>query len=255
VSDAYEEVRPDGTSPLLPVCEHASNAVPAEYASLGLPQSELDRHIGYDIGAAALTRALAARLDATALLGVVSRLVIDINREPWHPGFVPAESDGIVVPGNAAVDEAERERRAARWFAPFQARVGAEVDARTAAGGPFVLVTIHSFTPVLADEVREWPVGVLYRRSSDLGQLVLGELRPLVPGAVGDNRPYGIEIDGTDYTVPVHGDDRGVPAIAFEVRHDEIDDEAGVAVWCDRLGTALERTLARVGEAPSAAAR
>src|SRR5206468_12930901 len=89
VTDAYEQLRPDGTSPLLLVCEHASNAVPEEYASLGLPQAELDRHIGYDIGAAALTRALAERLDATALLGVVSRLVIDINREPWHPGFVP----------------------------------------------------------------------------------------------------------------------------------------------------------------------
>ena len=256
MSDAYEEVRPDGTSPLLLVCEHASNAVPEEYApSFGVAQSDLDRHVGYDIGAAALTRALAERLDATAVLGVVSRLLIDVNRQPWHPGFTPEESDGTRVPGNIGIDDDERARRAGRWFWPFQARIGAEVDARLAAGRPFYLVTIHSFTPVLAGEARPWPVGVLYRRAADLGQLVLEELRPRVPGAVGDNQPYGIQLDGTDYTVPVHGDDRDVPSIAFEVRHDEIADDPGVAVWCDRLGTALERTLARVGDAPSAAAR
>ena len=254
MSEAVEELRPAGTSPLLLVCEHASNAVPAEYASLGVPQADLDRHIGYDIGAAAVTRGLAERLDATALLGVVSRLLIDVNRQPWHPGFVPEESDGTRVPGNIGIDGVERERRADRWFWPFQARVGAEVNARLAAGRPLILVTIHSFTPVLGAEVREWPVGVLYRRAADLGRIVLEELRPLVPpvvGPVGDNKPYRIEIDGTDYTVPVHGDDRELPAIAFEVRHDEIDDEAGVAAWTDRLATALERTVARVVEPPA----
>jgi predicted N-formylglutamate amidohydrolase len=247
VSEAYEEVRPAGSSPIVLVCEHASQVVPDEYAALGLPQRELDRHIGYDIGAAALTRALAGRLDATALLGVVSRLVIDINRQPWHPGFVPAESDGTPVPGNAAVDDAERARREERWFTPFHARVHAELDARIAAGRPPVLVTIHSFTPVLAGVERPWPVGVLYRRERAAAMAVLEALRPTVPvGPVGDNQPYGIMLDGTDVTVP-YGDDRGIPAIAFEVRHDQIDDDAGVATWCDRIGAALEQMLASRG--------
>ena len=108
---------------------------------------------------------------------------------------------------------------------------------------------------MLAGEARPWPVGVLYRRAADLGQLVLEELRPRRAGRGRRQPAVRIQLDGTDYTVPVHGDDRGVPSIAFEVRHDEIDDDPGVAVWCDRLGTALERTLARVGDAPSAAAR
>jgi predicted N-formylglutamate amidohydrolase len=255
VSEAIEELRPAGASPILLVCEHASNAVPAGYASLGLPQAELDRHIGYDIGAAALTRALAARLDATALLGVVSRLVIDINRQPWHPGFVPVESDGTAVPGNADADDAERTRREERWFTPFHARVHAELDARIAAGRPPMLVTIHSFTPVLAGVERPWPVGVLYLRERTAAMVVLEELRATVPGGpVGDNQPYGIMLDGTDVTVP-YSDDRGIPAIAFEVRHDEIDDDAGVALWCDRLGAALEQMLARSGPAPEPAAR
>jgi predicted N-formylglutamate amidohydrolase len=252
--DAYEELRPEARSSMLLVCEHASQAVPDEYASLGLPQSELDRHIGYDIGAAALTRALSERLDATALLGVVSRLVIDINRQPWHPGFVPVESDGTAVPGNADADDAERARREARWFTPFHARVHAELDARSAAGRPPVVVTIHSFTPVLAGVERPWPVGVLYLRERAAAMVVLEALRATVPdGPVGDNQPYGIMLDGTDVTVP-YADERGVPSIAFEVRHDQIDDDAGVATWCDLLAPALERMLARLADAPPAAA-
>jgi predicted N-formylglutamate amidohydrolase len=243
---AYEEVRPAGSSRLLLVCEHASNVVPAEYDGLGVAPAELDRHIGWDIGAAMLARALAERLDATAILGVVSRLVIDINRFPWHPGFVPAQSDGTAVPGNAAAGPEERDRRAARWFTPFHDRIAAEVDDRIAAGRDPILVTIHSFTPALVGrDPRPWLVGVLYDRERRLGKLVLEELRPLVTGPVGDNRPYRIELDGTDYTVPIHGDDRRVPAIAFEVRHDQIDGPAGVAAWCDRLATALERATAR----------
>jgi predicted N-formylglutamate amidohydrolase len=252
VSDAYEELRPQGTSPLLLVCEHASNAVPEEYASLGLPQAELDRHIGYDLGAAALTRALAARLDATALLGVVSRLLIDINRQPWHPEFVPVESDGTHVPGNADADDAERGRREARWFTPFHARVGAEIDARVAAGRPTVLVTVHSFTPVLAGVERPWPVGVLYERERDFATAVLDELGERLPGPLGDNQPYGIDLHGGDVAVLVHGDDRGVPSIAFEVRHDELADDAAVATWCEHLAVALERALARSGLAAQA---
>jgi predicted N-formylglutamate amidohydrolase len=244
---AFEELRTTGASPLVLVCEHASNAVPEEYGSLGLPQAELDRHIGYDLGAAALTRALAARLDATALLGVVSRLLIDINRLPGHAGFVPVESDGTRVPGNADADDAERARREARWFTPFHDRVGAEIDARIAAGRPPVLVTIHSFTPVLAGVERPWPVGVLYNRERGFALAVLDELCERVPGPLGENQPYGIELDGGDVTVLVHGDDRAVPTIAFEVRHDELADDAAVVAWCRYLALALARALERSG--------
>jgi predicted N-formylglutamate amidohydrolase len=256
VQDAFEELRTSGASPLVLVCEHASNAVPEDYGSLGLTQAELDRHIGYDLGAAALTRALAARLDATALLGVVSRLLIDINRQPWHEGFVPVESDGTHVPGNADADDAERARREARWFTPFHARVGAEIDARIAAGRSPVLVTIHSFTPMLAvaGAARPWPVGVLYERERRFGQAVLQELRERAPGPIGDNEPYDFDLEGGDVTVLVHGDDREVPCIAFEVRHDELADDAAVAAWCEHLAIALERALERSGLARSQAA-
>ncbi len=225
------------------VCEHAANAIPPEYGQLGLGPADLARHIAWDVGAGALTRALSARLDATAILGVVSRLVIDVNRFPWHPTFVPPESDGSVIAGNVGVEPEEKDLRAARWFTPFHERVAAEVDARVASDRRPVVVGIHSFTPVLGVVEREWHVGVLYARERGLGQAVLDALRPLVPGPVGDNQPYRIESDGTDYTVPVHGDDRGVPAIAFEVRNDLLADHAEVTAWCDRLATALERAV------------
>jgi predicted N-formylglutamate amidohydrolase len=246
VSAGFEELRGTGASSrLILVCEHASNAIPPEYSDLGLPSADRERHIAWDIGAAGLTRALSERLDATAFLGTVSRLVIDINRHPWHPGFVPESSDGSFIPGNAGVGSAERARRAARWFTPFHDRVAAEVDARVTAGAGPILIGMHSFTPVFGGVSREWHVGVLHARERALAGAVLDELTPLVPGPVGDNRPYRIEYDGTDYSIPVHGDDRAVPAIAFEVRHDQIDDESGVEAWCDRLATALERAVAR----------
>jgi len=67
-------------SGILILCDHASNAVPPDLGDLGLPEAEFERHIAYDIGAAAVTRSLARRLGAPAILTRFSRLVIDPNR-------------------------------------------------------------------------------------------------------------------------------------------------------------------------------
>jgi len=55
-------------SPGVLVCDHASNAIPAALASLGLgPSGSVPAH-RLDIGAAVIARLLAARLDAPAVL-------------------------------------------------------------------------------------------------------------------------------------------------------------------------------------------
>ena len=106
-----EWVNGESASPLFLVCEHAGQAIPAALGGLGLPPGAVDRHIGWDIGAEALARALAARLDAPLVLQRYSRLVIDCNRPPEHPSAMPAQSDGQVIPGNAALDDAQRQAR------------------------------------------------------------------------------------------------------------------------------------------------
>src|SRR4051812_11497358 len=130
------------------LCDHASNAVPPDLGDLGLPETEFQRHIAYDIGAAAVTRSLARRLGAPAILTRFSRLIIDPNRGRDDPTLVMRLSDGAVVPGNAAVDDAEIARRIRRFYDPYDAAITAAIDRALAAGHPPVIVTVHSFTPI-----------------------------------------------------------------------------------------------------------
>ncbi len=121
---------------VLLICDHASNALPPGYGTLGLEPAALERHIAYDIGAAALTRALAERLGAPAVLSTFSRLLIDPNRGADDPTLVMRFSDGAIVPGNARVDAAEIALRRERYWAPYRETVAATVEAMLASGEP-----------------------------------------------------------------------------------------------------------------------
>src|SRR5271165_746421 len=149
---------------VLIVCDHASNAIPPGYGSLGLRREALQRHIAYDIGAAGLARSLAARLAAPAVLSTFSRLLIDPNRGADDPTLVMRYSDGAIVPGNACGDAAEIARRLERFWAPYRNAVEAKIVAMMATGEPPALVSIHSFTPVWRGASRRWKVGVLWDR-------------------------------------------------------------------------------------------
>jgi predicted N-formylglutamate amidohydrolase len=109
-------LRPQGSGRIVLFCDHASNYVPAELHDLGLPASELARHIAWDIGAAGVTAALSEIFDAPAILCNTSRLVIDCNRHLNAPDLIPELSDGTVIPGNLHVSEAARATLIERWF-------------------------------------------------------------------------------------------------------------------------------------------
>jgi predicted N-formylglutamate amidohydrolase len=131
-----------------------------------LPQAELDRHIGWDIGIAGTTRALAERLDAWAIEQTYSRLLIDCNRPLASPTLIPEVSDHTVVPGNAGLSAAQRQQRIDAIHAPYHARIDAELDARRDAGRPTLLVMMHSFTPAMNGTQRPWHAGVLYHQDT-----------------------------------------------------------------------------------------
>ncbi|MCK8784659.1 N-formylglutamate amidohydrolase [Roseomonas sp. NAR14] len=227
-----------GDSPYVLLCEHASNHIPAAYARLGLEARELERHIAYDIGAAAMARRLSALLDAPLFLSGYSRLLIDCNRPLGTPTSIPVRSEATDIPGNAGLDQAERDRRAARFFTPFHARVAACLDARRAAGRPTFVVGVHSFTPIFLGETRPWHCGILYGKAADFAEALIAGLRDDPSLVVGDNEPYKVEAE-YDYTVPVHGDARGLPAALIEVRQDLIAREDHAAAWADRLAPVL----------------
>jgi predicted N-formylglutamate amidohydrolase len=211
---------------LLLLCDHASNVVPPDI-DLGIAPELLDLHIAVDIGAAPLTRSLAARLDAPAILGTVSRLVLDLHREPDHSNLIPQHSDGHAIPGNLNIDPAER---LARFHTPYHALI----EDRIRAIRPKLILSIHSFTPRLerAGEDRPWQVGILYNQDETAARPAIAWLRG--QGLVtGDNEPYSGKL--LNATLNRHAEAAGIPSIAIEVRNDLIRDDAGVARWTDTL--------------------
>ncbi|ESQ77962.1 N-formylglutamate amidohydrolase [Asticcacaulis sp. YBE204] len=230
-----EILNPDGASDIVLLCEHASNFIPVEYAGLGLGADDLQRHIAWDPGAAEVTRRLSAVLDAPAFLGTFSRLLIDLNRPLGTPGSIVTRSEATDIPGNLVLDPGAIQRQTERIFTPFHAAVTACLDARQ--GRPTRLVSIHSFTPVYLGVTRPWQGGVLFGEAKAFGEALVARL--MAQGLnVGANVPYQTD-RAEDYAVPIHGDDRGLPAVLIEIRNDLIADDQGVAAWTAALRAAL----------------
>jgi len=230
-------LRRESRARIVLVCEHASNFIPEDYGTLGLPRSELDRHIAWDIGAEGLTRRLSALLDAPAFIAGWSRLLIDGNRPPGAASSIATLSEATVIPGNAGISDEEAEARRRRFFAPFHEALSACLEERIAAGVPTAIVGIHSFTPVFLGVARPWHAGILFNRSADWGRRVVGALdRPGRP--VAENEPYRIE-DDSDYLVPVQAERRDLPAIIVEIRQDLLATAADQERWAAILAPAL----------------
>ena len=236
--EVFDVVDGDRTSGLVLICDHARNRLPPRYGALGLPPSEFERHIAYDIGVEAVTRKLAERLGVPAVLSGFSRLLIDPNRGHDDPTLVMRLSDGAVVPGNAEVDAAERQHRVDAYYQPYHDAVAAEIDAAFSTGTVPALLSIHSFTPMWKGIPRPWHAGLLWddrdRRFCDALVAALAA-DPLL--CVGENEPYRGGLAGD--TIDVHGTDRGIASALLEIRQDLIADEAGVNEWVDRLADIL----------------
>jgi len=231
---------PAGRARALVVCDHAAPRVPIGLGRMGLPAERLTEHIAYDLGAAALARALSRRLDAPLVSSAYSRLVIDVNRWPDSPELIPEESDRVVVPGNRGFDAGEREARRREIFWPYQRQIGRMLDAIEARGaGLPLLVAVHSFTPSMNGKARPWHVGVLSGCDRRVAEPLLARLRARGHLVVGDNEPYsGLDLVG--FTTLLHGEGRALPHALLEVRQDLLAADQGVECWCGILGTALE---------------
>lgn len=236
-SAPFVRIPGDSASSLILLCDHASNRVPEEFGDLGLPHAELSRHIAYDPGAAAVTRRLAARIGAPAVMSTFSRLVIDPNRGEDDPTLVMRLSDGALVPGNVHVDGREKRRRIARFYQPYHAAIAAEIDDRLARGIVPALISIHSFTPVWRGRARPWHIGVLWDCDRRLVAPLIAALAVDPALNVGDNEPYTGALHGD--TLYRHGTCRGLAHALIELRQDLIADDDGADAWAARLATIL----------------
>ena len=237
----YGVINPDGASDLLLLCEHALPRIPRRLAHLGLPKSERLRHIGWDIGALSLARELSARLDAALFHTGYSRLVVDCNRPLDNPSLIPETSETTAIPGNRGLDASDRAERLDTFFHPFHGAVSRRLDLRAAAGRRTFVVGIHSYTPVFKGMARPWHAGILYAGATEFAGRMMRALAQEEGLEIGDNEPYRIDQD--DYTVPVHGDARGLPGLLIEVRHDLISTAQGIAEWAARLERCLRLAM------------
>jgi len=231
-------LRREGKSDLLLAADHAGRLMPRALGTLGLDEVERGRHIAWDIGIASVTEQMAELLDATAILQVYSRLVIDCNRALQHPTSIPPISESTPIPGNDALSEAERDARRRAIFDPYHAALAGLIDQRKAAGRRTVMVAMHSFTPVFKSVARRVEVGVLFHHETPLSRIMLELLRAEGDLTVGANEPYAIT-DDSDYTVPVHGEARGLDHVEIEIRQDLIGDAAGQTAWARRMARLL----------------
>ena len=242
VMTMLEAYRFERSAPCLIVTDHAGHLVP-DGIELGVDADDLARHIGWDIGAAIVSRRMADRLDCPALLSHVSRLVIDPNRRPRLPSSMPVVSDGTVVPGNRDLKEADIERRIRDYFLPYHRAIARWLAVKRRAGIVPALIAVHSFTPRMLNVSRPWQIGVLWRGDRRLSQPLLDGLCEDESLSVGDNEPYSGQED-FGYTINFHAQRNHIPHVMLEVRQNEIDRFETATAWGDRLADLLQPVLA-----------
>lgn len=240
--DCVAVERPDGSSPVFIICEHASRALPEQFGDLGLSAEALSSHIAWDPGALAVAKRISAGLDATVVHQRFSRLIYDCNRPPESAGAMPETSEIYTIPGNQRLDEAGRQARTQGLYIPFHDRIRTLLKQRAARGQKTVIVTIHSFTPIYNGKPRAVELGLLHDEDHWLADRMLDAAADAPLFQTERNQPYGPE-DGVTHTLKLHGIANGLHNVMIEVRNDLIGDDVGQGVMADYLTGLLQTSL------------
>jgi len=236
---AFQESQIEGRSDFIIVVDHAGARIPRRLAKLGLPDSELQRHIAWDIGALSVARRVARALDAPLVAQNYSRLVIDCNRDPKVETSIPRISELREIPGNIGLSVPEIAARQSEIFDPYHRRIRELLDRREADGRRVILVAQHTMTDIYKGDRRHMHAAVLYNRDRRFAGVVLKTLRREPHLVIADNEPYYVS-DETDYTIPHHAEARSLLHVEIEVRQDLVTDEAGQAEWAERIARVLQ---------------
>lgn len=228
----------DAVSPVFLVCDHASRRIPRALGTMGLDPAARRCHLALDIGAGALTEALAESLGATAVLCQYSRLVVDCNRQLMDPGAFLEFGDGVIIPGNRNLHREDKEQRADEIYWPYHNAIELQLARLAEAGIDPIFVAIHSFTPVLNGEARTWEMGVLWDRDPITARAFIESLRD-AGYLVGDNEPYSGKAP-QDFTVDHHAERAELQHVGLEIRQDLIHHEDGV----ERIAAVMHDLLA-----------
>lgn len=233
------------STPLLLICDHASNYIPPHLERLGLTPAQLDQHIGWDQGAADLVQLLSDQLDCRAVLANYSRLLIDVNRDPAlnEPSLIPEQSDNLVVPGNLNLSAAQRHERVLRISALYHQEIERQLNALSAYSPAPMLFSVHTFTPKMQSsaEPRPWHAGMLWNQDPRIAKPLMAYLKRHQHLMIGDNEPYsGKEFA---YSINRHGHDRGFPNCAIEIRQDLLQTHDACLWWAEALAAGLAEII------------
>ncbi len=226
-----------GQTPVLVLCDHASNAVPSWLGSLGISDDAMQSHIGWDIGALHMAERIAQRADAPGIFSAYSRLVLDCNRPLSDPALIPEVSDGTHIPANKTLTKEQAGERIEKIFLPYHFAIANKLTEFASRGIEPLILAVHSCAPVMNNIQRPWPIGIAHSPDERVSRPLIGKLEEIGGFAVGDNEPYAV--DESDYTVVAHGLERGLRHVLIEVRQDLIADESGAHKWADVLFDAL----------------
>lgn len=240
----YRILNPGGTSDVLLVGDHVSNVIPRAMNNLGLVEAVLQQHVAYDIGTGKLIAHLSQHLDAAAVTAGYSRLVVDLNRSLEDGTCFPEVSDGIAIPGNLGLTHTDRAQRIHSFYTPYRSAIDRMLHRIRERGRVPALISIHSFTPEMAGEVRPWHVGCMWDNDPRIPVPLMRHLRALPENFnVGDNQPYSGR-HSADYTIDHHAEAAGLPHVSIEIRQDLVDTEAGAERWATILDEGLRDILA-----------
>lgn len=235
--EAFEILNDQASAPILLVCDHASRRIPHSLGTMGLDPLVRRCHLALDIGAGDLTRQIAADLQITAVLCNYSRLVVDCNRQLMDPGAFLEFGDGIVISGNRNLHASDKKLRADEIYWPYHAAIDKQIARLTAISARPIIVSVHSFTPVLNGESRPWEIGVLWDVDRPTAEVFVADFRN-AGFMVGDNEPYSGKAP-QDFTLDHHAERNGLAHVGIEIRHDLIDSDAGV----DRIAAEMSRII------------
>lgn len=240
---AFNCIRADSASPIVLLCDHASNRVPRSLGTLGVADYQLGRSLAWDIGIHEVAASLSGLLEAPLLSTNYSRLVIDCNRPPESRESVPEVSEGVVIPANREIDSVDRQSRQSEIFWPYHQAITDLLDWRSRQGLKTTLVSLHSFNPVRSGCFRKWDIGVTYMSPNPLSSHLLATLGgPNHDFLVGDNEPYKVTRD-SDFVIPRHGEDRGLRGVLIEIRQDLLVHEKDRQDWVENLRASLTSYL------------
>lgn len=238
----YEVYNEQGKNRVILLCDHASNKIPKRFKSLGLSKKEINRHIGWDIGAALVAKKIAKELNSTLIMSGYSRLIIDCNRPFGVSEAFIKKSENTIIPGNLNINRKDKINRAKLYCLPYREKINSILKKRIGNKITPIIISMHSFTDFYKGVSRPWHLGLLYRKDRRLTSLILKQLKKDKSIKVGINEPYKCNLKG-DFSIPYFAELNGLPNILFEIRQDLIRNKKGVDIWSKRISKILKKTI------------